>query len=113
MPGAHISQDNVPTVVFSHPTLGSIGLTEQEAKERYQEDVRVYKSQFTNLYYGPWDVPLEEKPQTYIKLVCVGADEKVVGLHIVGMAADELLQGFGVAMTMGATKADFDRCIAI
>eukprot|EP00616_Rhizochromulina_sp_CCMP1243_P003012 CAMPEP_0118973860 /NCGR_PEP_ID=MMETSP1173-20130426/10944_1 /TAXON_ID=1034831 /ORGANISM="Rhizochromulina marina cf, Strain CCMP1243" /LENGTH=511 /DNA_ID=CAMNT_0006923555 /DNA_START=13 /DNA_END=1548 /DNA_ORIENTATION=- len=106
--------DMVPTVVFSHPTIGTIGLTEEEAKAKHGEDnVRVYKSTFTNLFYGPWQMPPEDKPKTAMKLVCLGAEEKVIGLHTIGMGSDELLQGFGVAMKMGATKADFDSCIAI
>ena len=51
--------------------------------------------------------------QSFVKLICAGEDEAVVGLHVIGMAADEMVQGFGVAMRMGATKADFDNCIAI
>ena len=52
-------------------------------------------------------------PDRYVKLVTAGTDEKVVGLHMIGLAADEIVQGFGVAMKMGATKSDFDECIAI
>jgi glutathione reductase (NADPH) len=48
-----------------------------------------------------------------MKLICAGADEKVVGLHVIGLGADEMLQGFAVAIKMGATKADFDNCVAI
>jgi len=111
---AKVSYENVPTVVFSHPTIGTIGLTEPEAIAKYgQENVKIYKSKFTNLYYGIFDMEPSDKPKTSMKLVCADAEEKVVGLHIIGMAADEMLQGFGVAIKMGATKADFDSCIAI
>lgn len=111
---AKVSYDNVPTVVFSHPPIGTIGLTENEAKEKYgEESVKVYSSRFSNLYYGPFQIDPSEKPKTCMKLVCAGQREQVVGLHVIGMASDELLQGFGVAMKMGATKADFDSCIAI
>jgi glutathione reductase (NADPH) len=109
-----VSYDLVPTVVFSHPTIGTIGLTEKEAIEKYGEDnVKIYKSKFANLFYGPWQVEPEDKPKTAMKLVCAGEEELVVGLHVIGMGADEMLQGFGIALKMGATKADFDSCVAI
>jgi glutathione reductase (NADPH) len=104
----------VPTVVFSHPTIGTIGMTENAAIHKYGEaNVKVYKSKFPNLYYGIFQMDGDEKPKTFMKLVCAGKEELVVGLHIIGMGADEMLQGFGVAMKMGATKADFDSTIAI
>jgi glutathione reductase (NADPH) len=111
---AKVSYDLVPTVVFSHPTIGTIGLSEEEAKEKYgEENVKVYRSKFANLYYGPWQVEPEDKPKTAMKLICAGENELVVGLHVIGMGADEMLQGFGIALKMGATKADFDATIAI
>ena len=114
VPDAKADYDDVPTVVFSHPPIGTVGLTEQQAKEEYGEsNVKVYSSKFVNLFYGPWRLAPEEKPKTAMKLVCVGEEEKVVGLHVIGMGADEMLQGFAVAMKMGATKADFDACVAL
>jgi glutathione reductase (NADPH) len=111
---AKVSYDLVPTVIFSHPTIGTIGLSDVEAIEKYGEDnVKVYRSKFTNLFYGPWQVEADDKPKTAMKLVCAGEEELVVGLHIIGMGADEMLQGFGIALKMGATKADFDATIAI
>lgn len=114
MPDAKGDYENVPTVVFSHPTIGTVGLTESQAIERYgKEKVKVYTSGFTNLYYGPWRVNPEDKPKTSMKLVVTLPEERVVGVHVIGMGADEMLQGFGVAIKMGATKADFDACVAI
>jgi glutathione reductase (NADPH) len=111
---AKADYEDVPTVVFSHPPIGTVGLTERQAKDEYgEEKVKVYTSKFVNLFYGPWRVTPEEKPKTAMKLVCVGEEEKVVGLHVIGMGADEMLQGFAVAMKMGATKADFDACVAL
>ncbi|GKZ00716.1 hypothetical protein MPSEU_001023500 [Mayamaea pseudoterrestris] len=111
---AKVSYDLIPTVVFSHPTIGTIGLTEDAAIKKYGEDnVKIYKSKFANLYYGPWQVEPDDKPKTAMKIICAGEEELVVGLHVIGMGADEMLQGFGVAMKMGATKADLDSCIAI
>lgn len=114
MPGAKADYENVPTVVFSHPTIGTCGLTEAEAREKYgDENIKVYTSTFANLYYGTWDLDYADKPKTAMKMVCEGPHEKVVGIHCIGMGSDEMLQGFGVAMKMGATKADFDSCVAI
>jgi glutathione reductase (NADPH) len=101
---------NVPSVVFSHPEAGSIGLSEAEAKEIYGEDnLKIYKSRFTPMYYAM----LEHKSPVSYKLICAGPEEKVVGLHLVGDSSAEILQGFGVAVKMGATKADFDSVVAI
>ncbi|CAI4054415.1 hypothetical protein SUVZ_16G1970 [Saccharomyces uvarum] len=107
---AKLDYENVPSVIFSHPEAGSIGISEKEAIEKYgKENIKVYNSKFTAMYYAM----LEEKSPTRYKIVCAGPDEKVVGLHIVGDSSAEILQGFGVAIKMGATKADFDNCIAI
>lgn len=112
---AKASYDNVPTVVFSHPPIGGCGLTEPAAVAKYgEENIKVYKSKFANLFYGIFDVENpDDKPKTFMKVICAGEDEQVVGLHVLGMGADEMMQGFGVAMKMGATKADFDSCVAI
>ena len=107
---ARLDATLVPTVVFSHPPIGTIGLTELEAEERYGKDnLTVYTSQFTSMYTA---LTAHRQP-TRMKLICAGKEEKVVGLHSVGFASDEILQGFAVAIKMGATKADFDSCIAI
>lgn len=111
---AKVSYDLVPTVVFSHPTIGTIGLSEADAIAKYgAENVKVYRSKFANLYYGPFQVDADDKPKTAMKLVCAGPEELVVGLHVIGNGADEMLQGFGIALKMGATKADFDATVAI
>jgi len=111
---ARVSYENVPTVVFSHPPIGTIGLTEKEASSKYgRKSIKTYTSSFANLFYGVFAVEPTEKPKTKMKLVCAGEEEKIVGIHCMGMGVDEMLQGFGVAMKMGATKADFDSCVAI
>ncbi|CAM9488047.1 unnamed protein product, partial [Phaeothamnion confervicola] len=103
--GAKADYDNVPSVIFSHPTIGTVGLTEAEARAEHGDDaVKVYMSRFTNLFYGHWQIPVEDKQKTAMKVICVGEEERVVGLHIIGMGADEMLQGFGVAVRMGCTK---------
>ncbi|CAD6984963.1 unnamed protein product, partial [Tilletia controversa] len=105
-----LSYDNIPTVIFSHPTAGTVGLTEAEAREQHGDDqVKIYRTRFTSMYFGM----LEHKQPTAYKLVCVGAEEKVVGVHIVGLGSDEIMQGVAIAVKMGATKADFDNTVAI
>lgn len=100
----------VPTVVFSHPPIGVMGLAEHEACQQYGRDsVTVYQTDFTPMRYAF----TRHQIKTALKLVCVGDEQKIVGIHIIGDGADEMLQGFAVAIQMGATKADFDATIAI
>ena len=105
-----LSYDLLPTVVFSHPPIGSVGLSEAAARERYKDQpIKVYQTEFVPMFYALGDV----KPQTAMKLVTVGEDEKIVGCHVIGPGADEMIQGFAVALTMGARKRDFDDTLAI
>jgi len=108
-PDSKQNYDLIPTVVFTHPPIGTVGLSEDAARERHGEAVKVYSARFTGMY----NALTEHKPRTAMKLVCVGEEEKVVGCHIIGTGADEMLQGFAVAIGMGATKADFDATVAI
>jgi hypothetical protein len=108
-PDAHLEYENIPSVVFAHPEIGSIGLTEPEAREKYGDKVKIYKTEFKAMYFAMMDA--EHKQPTAYKIVCAGDNEKVVGLHILGQGSAEILQGFGVAMRMGATKKDFDNCV--
>ncbi|CAJ0945676.1 unnamed protein product, partial [Mesorhabditis belari] len=106
----HLSYEDIPTVVFSHPVLGTVGLTEDEAIKKYgKENINLYKSKFTPMYYSV----CEHKEPAFFKMICAGDDEKVVGIHILGAGSDEMLQGFAVAVKMGATKKQFDDTIAI
>ncbi|MCP4323806.1 MAG: glutathione-disulfide reductase [Alteromonadales bacterium] len=110
-PDLHLDYSGIATVVFSHPVIGTVGLTEEEAISEYgEENITAYNSQFTALYQA---ITEDHRDPTRMKLICAGKDEKVVGLHSIGFGSDELLQGFAVAMKMGATKADFDNTIAI
>lgn len=107
---ACLDYDNIASVVFSHPPVATVGITEDEAHEKFGEGaVKVYQSRFTNMYYSM----AERKHPTVVKLVTVGEQEKVVGCHIVGRYADEIIQGFAVAVKMGATKKDLDNTVAI
>ena len=104
-----LDYENIPTVVFSHPPIGTVGLSEARARERYGESVRSYQTSFTPLFNAIG----KNESQTAMKLVCIGDEEKVVGVHMIGLGVDEMLQGFSVALKMGATKADFDNTVAI
>ncbi|MGX7025003.1 glutathione-disulfide reductase [Vagococcus hydrophili] len=107
---ARLDYETVPTVVFSHPTIGTVGLTEKEAREMYPgEKITIYTSTFTPMQYAITEI----REKCHMKLVCLGDDEKVIGLHGLGLGVDEMLQGFAVAIKMGATKADFDNTVAI
>jgi len=105
----YLDYDNIPTVIFGHPPIGTVGFTEAEARAKYGSTVKVYLSAFVPMYHAL----TARKPRTHMKLVCAGPKQKVVGLHVIGAGADEMMQGFAVAMRMGATKADFDDTVAI
>lgn len=109
MPDRKLDYTDIPTVVFSHPPIGTVGLTEADARERYGDDVKCYAGAFTPMYHAL----TERKRRAGVKLVCTGADDRIVGLHVIGPGADEMLQGFAVALKMGATKKDFDDTVAI
>ena len=109
MDGRHLDYKLIPTVVFSHPPIGTVGMTEGAARAEYGDAVKVYSSGFTPMYYALGD----KKQRSVMKLVVAGDDERVVGCHVIGEGADEMMQGFAVAMRMGATKADFDDTVAI
>ena len=99
----------IPTVVFTHPPIGTVGASEAEARAQYGDAVKVYVADFTPMYHAL----TARKTHTDMKLVCVGPEQRIVGCHIIGTGADEMLQGFAVAIRMGATKRDFDDTVAI
>ncbi|MEO6598978.1 MAG: glutathione-disulfide reductase [Polyangiaceae bacterium] len=106
---AKLDYQDIPSVVFSHPPIGTVGMAEADARAQHGDAVKVYTTRFTNMYYAV----SEKKALTHMKLVCVGAEERVVGVHVIGRGADEIIQGFAVAVKVRATKADFDRTLAI
>ena len=107
---SRLEYENIATVVFSHPPIGTVGMTEDEARETFGHDgYKAYSSRFTNMYHAV----TERKTATAMKVIVTGAREKVVGIHIIGIGADEMIQGFAVAVRMGLTKADLDRTVAI
>jgi glutathione reductase (NADPH) len=99
----------IPTVIFTHPTIGTVGLTEAEARALHGDEVTVYRTQFNPMYHAF----TRHKSKAAMKLITVGEQERIVGCHIFGLGADEMLQGFAVAIRMGATKRDFDDTVAI
>lgn len=106
----HLDYTNIPTAIFSHPAVGTVGLSEPEARKAYgDQKITIYRTRFTPMYYGL----LTHKAPTAYKIVCVGEEEKVVGVHMVGMGSDESIQTVGIAVKMGATKKDFDNTVAV
>ncbi|HXP65134.1 MAG TPA: glutathione-disulfide reductase, partial [Steroidobacteraceae bacterium] len=108
-PERHLDYNMIPTAIFTHPPIGTVGASEAEARARYGDAVKVYVADFTPMYHAL----TSRKSHTDMKLVCVGPEQRIVGCHILGNGADEMLQGFAVAIRMGATKADFDDTVAI
>ncbi len=109
MTDRHLNYDNIPSVVFTHPPVGTCGLTEQQARDRFGDDIKVYVSEFVPLFNSMTVSKLKSR----MKLITTGSDEKVVGIHLFGLGSDEMLQGFAVAMQMGATRQHFDDTVAI
>jgi glutathione reductase (NADPH) len=108
-PDRHLDYNMIPTVIFTHPPIGTVGASEAEARAQYGDGVKVYVADFTPMYHAL----TTRKTHTDMKLVCVGPEQRIVGCHILGTGADEMLQGFAVAIRMGATKTDFDDTVAI
>ena len=107
---AKMDYATIPTVVFSHPAIGTVGLTQEEAEKQYGKDaIKVYTSSFASMY----SAVTQHRQLAKFKLITVGPEETVVGLHGLGYGVDEMIQGFAVAIKMGATKADFDATVAI
>ena len=100
---------DIATVVFSHPPLGKVGLSEQEARLQFGDAVKVFRTRFRPMLHALADSP----QRSLFKLVCVGEDKRVVGLHLLGEGADEMLQGFAVALKKGITLADLHDTVAI
>ncbi|NRA63917.1 MAG: glutathione-disulfide reductase [Pseudobacteriovorax sp.] len=109
-PEAKLDYNTIPTVIFSHPPIGTVGLTEAEAVEAHGESqLKIYESKFTNMYHAM----TERKSSTYMRVITKLPEEKILGIHLMGIAADEMIQGFAVAVKMGATKQDLDNTVAI
>lgn len=105
----HLTYENIPTVIFTHPPIGTVGLSEAAARAQYGDDVTVFTSGFVPMYHAL----TTRKVRAEMKLITAGPQQRIVGAHIIGAGADEMLQGFAVAVRMGATKQDFDDTVAI
>lgn len=107
---AKMDYNLIPTVIFANPAVGTVGLSEKEVRKLYNDDkIKVYTSTFRSMFTAVTSHPELIK----MKLITVGEDERIVGLHAVGYGVDEMIQGYAVALKMGATKADFDATVAI
>jgi glutathione reductase (NADPH) len=105
--GARMSYENVPSAVFSQPPIGTVGLSEAQARERFA-NVRIHRSEFR-----PLKASLGGDDRALVKLVVDADTDRVLGCHLLGDQAGEIIQGFAVALQLGATKADFDRTLGI
>lgn len=106
----HLDYTNIPTVVFSHPPIGAVGLSEPEAIKKFGSNkIKIYQSSFISMYTAI----TAHHQSCRLKLVCVGKEEKIVGIHGIGFGMDEILQGFAVTLKLGASKKDFDHTLAI
>jgi glutathione reductase (NADPH) len=108
-PHSRLDYGCIPTVVYSHPPAGSVGMPEAEAREQFGDDVKAYTTRFTPML---WALAGREG-RMLMKLVCTGDDERIVGLHGIGPGMDEILQGFAVAVRMGARYGDFRSTVAV
>lgn len=105
----HVSYDNIPSAIFTSPNIGTVGLTEDQAKEKFGDDIDVYVSTFRAMKM----ILANNEERSLMKLIVQRSTDTVLGLHMIGAEAGEITQGFAVAMVAGATKADFDRTIGI
>jgi glutathione reductase (NADPH) len=104
-----MAYDNIPTAVFSHPEAGTVGLTEEEARAQYGDKIKIYRAKFRPLYH----TVSGREDRTLMKLVVHEETDKVLGAHMVGEHAGEIIQGVAIALKMGATKANFDATVGI
>lgn len=107
-PEREVCYDNVATAVFSQPPIATVGCSEAEARD-LGYDIEVYKTKFRSMKF----ILAERDEKTFMKLVVCKSTDKVLGVHMIGLDAPEIMQGFAVALNAGATKADFDRTIGI
>lgn len=104
-----MAYDNIPTAIFTTPEAATVGLNEAEAREKYGDAVKIYRSKFRPMFYTLPDMQVK----TLMKLIVDGNTDQVVGAHMVGDSAAEIIQGVAIAVKMGATKADFDATVGI
>ncbi|KAF7503681.1 hypothetical protein GJ744_003359 [Endocarpon pusillum] len=109
-----LNYDRIPSVVFSEPNCGATGLTEPEAIEKYGKDqIKIYHTKFRAMFYDVFSEPERSQNPTEYKVITVGKEEEIVGMHLIGDEVAEAMQAWGVVVKMGAKKRDLDSCIAI
>jgi glutathione reductase (NADPH) len=108
-PNRKMSYEDIATVMFTHPPIATMGMTEEAARTAYGEEIKVYNTDFVPMYHSL----TRHQVRTHMKLIVRGEEEKIIGCHLIGTGVDEMMQGFAVAIRMGATKQDFDDTIAI
>ena len=108
-PKRKMSYNDIATVMFTHPPIATMGMSEEEAVEAHGDAVKAYTTDFVPMYHSL----TSHQVKTHMKLVVLGEEEKIIGCHMIGTGVDEMMQGFAVAIRMGATKQDFDDTIAI
>ena len=106
---AFLDYSNIPSVIFTHPPVATIGLGEEEARLKYKNNVKVFQTKFKNMFYAFTDEP----PMTTMKIITKGKKEKIIGIHLVGRGVDEIIQGFSVSVKLGSTRKDFNNTVAI
>ncbi|MBH8554177.1 glutathione-disulfide reductase [Nostocaceae cyanobacterium CENA357] len=104
-----MSYENIPTAIFTTPEAATVGLTEAEAREKYGDAVKIYRTRFRPMYY----TLAGKDEKTMMKLVVDQNTDKVLGAHMVGTSSAEIIQGVAIAVKMGATKANFDATVGI
>tara|TARA_R110002072_G_scaffold31000_1_gene96175 strand:- start:1406 stop:2755 length:1350 start_codon:yes stop_codon:yes gene_type:complete len=104
-----VDYDNIPTAVFSQPSIGTVGLSEEQAAEKFGDDIKVYRSEYRSMKFT-----LSGRPErSLMKLITQKSTDKVIGVHMIGPDSAEIIQGIAIAMKCGATKAQFDATVAV
>ncbi|MGA9421939.1 MAG: glutathione-disulfide reductase [Rhodanobacteraceae bacterium] len=106
---ARLDYTNIPTVIFSHPPFATVGLSEAQAAAEHGDAVSIHRARFRPMLTAL----AGREERSLMKLVCVGDEQRVIGIHMLGPGVDEMLQGFAVAIRMGVRKADLDATVAI
>lgn len=104
-----VNYDHIPTAIFSQPPIGTVGLSEEEAREKYGDDLKVFKSEYKSMKF----TLAGRDERSLIKMLVDGKTDKVVGAHMIGPDSAEIIQGIAVALKCGATKAQFDDTVAV
>jgi len=104
-----VDYDNIPTAVFSQPSIGTVGLSSEEASEKFGEDIAIYRSEYKSMKFT-----LSGRPErSLMKIIVHKPSDKVIGVHMIGPDSAEIIQGIAIALKCGATKAQFDATIAV